>query len=139
MGCITSLFTSLEAAVNRMIPDNYVFREEQTQRSTLMNKAQIQEYMAVDKKLKEVVKECTGKDFSKAHPPTWQHIVNLKEFRDMIIHPKTRPEGNTPYDYLFKRALKFDYDSTFHAVREYINFHRRNGPLIEDCDCGLDI
>lgn len=139
MGCITSLFTSLEAAINRMIPDSYVFRQVQTQRSVLMNKAQIQEFMSFDQKVKEVVKDCTGKDFAKAHPLQWQHIVNLKDFRDMIIHPKTRTDGNTPYDYLFKRALKFEYDLTFRSVREYINFHRMSEPLIEDCDCGIDL
>lgn len=135
-GCSVFLFTAIEAFINKFIPDNYIFNDIKNNKTEVYNKDQIQRHLSFDVKLKEILPQIAGKDFSKKHPPTWQHIVNLKELRDFVVHTKTDSKGVTPYDYIFKKALNFKYEDAIHAVRDLINFYQPD--YVVECDCGED-
>ncbi|GAB3973689.1 hypothetical protein GCM10028806_28060 [Spirosoma terrae] len=133
---VTSLFTSIEAFMNKIIPDDYLFSDPKSNRVEVYNKEQIQRFISFDTKIKRILKEITNKDFQKAHPNKYQFIENLKNFRDSIIHTKTSNEGNTPYEHLFKLAFTFRYEEVLHAVRDFINFYEND--YVVECDCGGD-
>lgn len=134
MGFATTLFICLEAFINSLIPDDYEFKEVNKSSTVIYNKDQVQ-FLNFDLKWTKVIKEVTGKDLH-ANAPMRQFIVNLKEFRNMIVHTKMKSEGMTPYDYLFKTALNFKYEQTLHAARDYINFYK---PMyVVECECGKD-
>lgn len=136
-GFATMLFTSIEAYINKSIPDDYEFRDVKTSKTEIFNKTQIERYLPFEIKTKNILKEIKNKDFAHAHPKKYQHIINLKEFRDSIIHTKTHKGGNTPYDYLYKKALNFKYQETIEVVKLWLNYYEASD-YIEDCDCDKD-
>lgn len=135
-GFVIGLFTSIEAMVNKTIPTDYVFRVDRSKWTQEYNFEQIQRELPFDLKLRKVLEEITKKDFAKSHPTKWNHITNLKNFRDDIVHTKKMVESHTPYSYIFKQALNFKYSESILAVRDLINFYHPN--LVEECDCGKD-
>lgn len=135
-GFVVFLFTAVEAFINRHIPDEYIYSVAKTKNTETYNKEQIQRYLSFDDKLKKALKEATTKDFTKHFPIKYQHIVNLKEFRDSIVHTKANVTGSTPFDYLYKKGLDFKYEETLLAVRDFMNFYEPD--YIIECDCGQD-
>lgn len=135
-GFVIFLFTSIEAFINKIIPDDYNYHIKKNNRTEVYNKEQIERHLSFDDKYSNVLKDITGRDFKKSYPLKHAHIQNLKDFRDNIIHSKANKAGDTPYDYLFKKALNFKYEETIHAVKDLMNFYEPG--YIEDCDCGAD-
>ncbi len=127
------LFTALEALVNRCITLGFVYTKVTPKKNESYSKKQIERYLSFDEKIKIVLPEATRKDFSKQHPVKYQHIENLKEFRDWIMHTK-EAEGESTYDYLYKKALTFNYNDTIDAVKDFCNYYTKPN-FIEDCDC----
>lgn len=136
-GFVIFLFTAVEAVINKAIPYNFKYRMDRNGKwIEEYDFEQIQKYLPFDTKAKNVLFQVTNKDFSKAHPNKWTHIDNLKKFRDTIIHTKKQEEHHTPYSYIFKMALNFNYAETILAVRDFINFY--DPGLVEPCPCGKD-
>lgn len=136
-GCIIFLFTTLEAFINRCIPLKFEYRRSGNKSTEIFNKQQIEEFLPFNEKMKIALPQILKKDFFKAHPLTAQHISNLKEFRDSIIHTKTSSEAPT-YDHLFKKSLNFKYKEALNAVAAFCNFYHPTGNYIIECDCKLD-
>lgn len=134
-GFIIFLFTSIESFINQQIPDEYVFKKVLAKKSELFDKKQILEYMDFNTKLKEVLKEVTGKDFFKKSTPANQIIFNLKAFRDDIVHTKSN-QSPLQYDYLIKESLNFKYEKALSAVADFMNHYKPE--YIVECDCGAD-
>lgn len=134
-GFVIFLYTAMEAFINRHLPQNFIYVVETNRCDEVYNNEQIQR-MNTDTKIKKVFTAATGKDFEKSYPLKYQHINNLKDFRDSIVHTKTNKDGSTRYEYLFKKALNFKYEETLHAVRDYLNYYQPD--YIEECGCGLD-
>lgn len=135
MGFATSLLTSIEAFINGFIPNDFVYREKQSKRTIEYDKNQIT-WINFEDKWTKVLEQCVGKSFSKSKPTAWQHLTNLRDFRNMIVHTKMDQSGMTPYDYLFKKSFSFKYEEALHAARDFINFYRPG--YIVECDCGGD-
>jgi recombinational DNA repair protein RecR len=135
-GFVIFIFTAIEASINRCIPENFVYSVPRSNRTESYNKEQIQRHLSFDDKLNKVLTEISGKTFSKSHPLKYQHIINLKEFRDLIIHTKDSSEGTATYDYIYKKTLSFKHEETLHATRDLLNFYQPN--YIEECSCGND-
>ena len=133
-GFVIFIFTAIEAFINKSIPDNYIYSIVRSNRTESYNKDQIQRHLSFDEKLNNVLKEITGKSFSKNHPLKYQHINNLKEFRDIIVHTKDSKEGSTAFDYIYKKALTFKYEDTLHATRDLLNHYHPD--YVEECPCG---
>ena len=99
----------------------------------LFTKNQIEQFIPFDEKLKKVLVDATGKSSERAHPLKYQHIVNLKAFRDMIVHTK-EAESSPTYDYLYRKALTFKYTETLSAARDFCNFYLKEN-FVEECNC----
>ena len=133
---IIALFTTLECFVNHMIPDDFEFEERNKRSTTIYDKEQIQKYLSIDKKLENVLPEVTKtKSFKKAHPQKAQHIDNLKDIRDRIVHPKSSAYHREQED-LIKRIINFKFDKAFDAVAAFLNYYQPG--YIEECTCGAD-
>lgn len=129
------LFTAIEALMNRCIPKDYTYKRITPKKTELFSKKQIEEYIPFDEKLKEVLADATKKNFATQYPTKYTHISNLKEFRNMIVHTK-EAEGESTYDYVFKKALTFNYAETIDVVKDFCNFYT-NDNFIEECNCSF--
>lgn len=136
-GFVIFLFTTLEAFINRCIPKYYEYKRSDNKKTEIYNKYQIEEFVSFKEKITIILPDIKSKNFYKDHPPTSQHITNLKEFRDSIIHTKTSKEGTT-YDYLFKKALDFKYEETINAVALFCNYYHPDNKYIVECSCSQD-
>lgn len=133
----TSLFNSLEAFINSLIPNDYIYSVETNRNTTSYNKAQIQRNISFDDKIKKVIPEITGKNFHVNQSHKFDTIKKFKSLRDKIVHTKADNETRTTYyESLYKDALDFNYKNAIKAIRDYINFYEEG--LIEKCDCGND-
>lgn len=134
-GFVMFLFSAIEAFMNRMIPDDFTYSMSNNRRTEVYDKEQIQKYLSFDTKYSDVLPKITQLDFKKKHPQKHTILWNLKEFRDDLIHPK-QPVGHTTYEQITKKALKFKYEKSLEAVRDYLNFYKPD--LIVECNCGVD-
>jgi hypothetical protein len=135
-GIIIFLFTSLESFINHILPDDKSYVLSTDKNTTIFNKIQIQRNLSFDKKLKEVLPQLLeGKNFFKNQTTTNQHLTNLKQLRDELIHTKSDLTFSNQ-ESLIKRLLNFKYDDTFQAVTKFMNFYIPE--YIEECKCGKD-
>lgn len=132
---IVNLFTSIESFINSMLPDGENYIVETNKKTEVYNKIQIQEFVSFMDKLKKVLPSFHKKNFFSVRTPTNQHIINLKELRDEIVHTKSDSKLETSIE-LFRRLLNFRYDETLDAVAALMNFYKPN--YIEACNCGKD-
>lgn len=130
------LFTSIEALMNRCIPKDYTYKRVTPRKTELFTKTQIESYIPFDEKLKNVLPDATKKDYSRQHPKKYTSISNLKEFRNMIVHTK-EAEGEATYDYVYKKALTFNYEETLDVVKDFCNFYTKED-FITECNCSYD-
>lgn len=135
-GYTINLFTSIEAFLNKMIPDDFNYVDEKKDKTFIYNKKQIEKGISFDIKYKTILKQITNKDFASKYQIKNQHITNLKALRDNIVHIKANKEGHTPYDHIFKRTLTFKYKETLLAVKDLMNYYHDS--YIEECPCNED-
>jgi hypothetical protein len=135
-GFVIFLFTAIEAFFNRYIPEDYNYIINRNNRTEIYNTDQIQRFISFDDKLTKVINKISNKNFSHDFPLKYQHITNLKEFRDSIVHTKSKKDGLTPFDYLYKKALTFKFEETIHATRDFLNYYKPK--FVEECNCGFD-
>tara|TARA_R110002049_G_scaffold309094_1_gene516809 strand:- start:962 stop:1741 length:780 start_codon:yes stop_codon:yes gene_type:complete len=134
--CIISLFTSLESFVNHIVPDNKLYKKELSHKSEIYNKDQIQKGLSFDEKTKNVLPFFfDNKNFFRHSTLTNQHITNLKNLRNEIVHPKSESSFQSQ-EKLINELLKFNYDKTLEAVVKFMNFYIPD--YISECDCGID-
>lgn len=134
--CLISLFTALESFVNDLIPNDGYYEKVDSKCIQKYDKEQIQKHLTFDEKTKKVLPYFFGnKSFFEAHPKISQHIINLKDLRDNIVHPKSS-QNHKLQEELIKKILKFAYDESFNSVKEFLNYYRPN--FVEECDCSID-
>jgi len=137
-GFIIFLFTSIESFINQQIPSDYVYKNVLPKRSELYTQEQI--YFSVDfeTKIKKVLPQVTGKmDYLAKVSEKTTRILNLKHFRDEIIHTKPETQVLNPeihYEKLITKSLNFDYSKTLDAVASFMNYYKPN--YIIECNCG---
>lgn len=133
---IILLFTSVEALMNRCIPKDYTYKRVTSKKTELFTKKQIEQFIPFDEKLNFVLADATKKNYAAHHPKKYTHISNLKQFRNMIVHTK-EAEGESTYDYVFKKALSFNYDETIDVVKDFCNFYTKPD-FITECTCSFE-
>ena len=129
------LFTAIEAFINYNIPEEYQYVDAGDKKTEIYNKAQIM-YLPFKTKISIILKEIFKKDFIHSHPPTYQHITNLKEMRDSIVHLKPMKDTNTPYAHIYKKGLGFKFEETIDAVMDFMNYYKPG--YITYCSCSKD-
>lgn len=131
------LFTTIEATINRCVPYDYSYTRVSKNKTEIFNKEQIERALSFDEKIKQVLTNVTNKNFEKSHPLIFKHILNLKLFRDDIIHTKSHGQGISSEKHNYSRAFSFDYDKTIQSVKEFCNFYIKPD-FIVDCPCSQD-
>lgn len=132
---VVNLFTSMESFINSLLPDDGKYMSYGKKRTEIYDKMQIQESISFLDKLKLVLPQFHKKNFFNNKTPTNQHIYNLKELRDEIVHTKSDSKLELSIE-LFKRLLNFKYDETLDSVAAFMNFYKPN--YIEPCNCGKE-
>jgi hypothetical protein len=132
---VINLFTALESFANSILPTDKNYIDNKSNRTEIYNVLQIQESISFWDKLKYVLPQLLNANYFKDQTPNTQHITNLKELRDDIIHTKSDNTYDTQIK-LLTRILKFKYDETFVAVSHFMNFYKKG--YIEECKCGND-
>jgi hypothetical protein len=137
---IVFLFLSIEAFTNKIIPYDFEYKKVvPNKRTEIYNKLEIQRNIDFIEKLKFVIPQITKKNFVQEFSHKFQMIKNLKEFRDDIVHTKSKENELNPnnfYEELFKKTLDFDFTNTLLATKDFINYYQKN--LIEECNCGYE-
>jgi len=134
--CIISLFTSIESFINHIIPNDKPYINELKNKTEYFTKEQIQKGISFDIKTNKVLPYFFDeKNYFRNRTPSNQHITNLKNLRNEIVHPKSEATFQAQEETI-KRLLNFKYDATFEAVAKFMNFYQPN--YISECDCGLD-
>ena len=132
-------FLSIEAFINKSIPNDFEYRKTvQNKRTEVYDKYQIQRNIEFLEKIKIVLPLATGKNFVQEFSHKYDLIKKLKEFRDEIVHTKSFESKSTPnfYEDLFATSLHFEFDNVLHAAKVFINYYEMG--LIEECNCGND-
>lgn len=135
-GCVIMLHTALESFINFILPDDKEYKKVLSNKTECYSKEQIQKSINFDEKLKTVLPYFHhNKNYFLKETPNTQHIRNLKELRDDIVHTKSEREFKTQ-EKLIKKLLDFKYEETFNAVKSFMNFYKKD--YVEECQCGLD-
>lgn len=137
--CVMFMFLSLEAFVNKSIPAGYTYKKVvQNKKTEIYDKIQIQREIDFGEKVKKVLPEIYNKNFAQDFSHLFDIIMDLKRFRDEIVHTKSFEgvDSSNFYEKLYTTSLSFDYDKVLFATRDFINYHQPN--LIEECQCGGD-
>ncbi|MDM1550521.1 MULTISPECIES: hypothetical protein [Empedobacter] len=132
---IIQMFTSLESFINYLIPDEGVYIKIRPEKTESYNKEQIQKNIRFMEKVKEVLPFFTSKNFFINQTLTNNHIVNLKNIRDEIVHTKSNFLYQSQTE-LLEKLLKFKYDDTLSAIRKFMNFYIKDYNI--DCDCSSE-
>jgi hypothetical protein len=133
---VTQLTNSMEAFVNQMIRPDYVHNVEVGKRYTIQyNYDQIQRELSLETKIKDILNVELKKDFAKQYGIHQQHLDNLHNFRNDVVHTKTQERNS--YSALFRASLNFNCLDTIYAVAAFINYYKPD--LVEHCTCGRDI
>ena len=134
--CIINLFTTLESFINSLILSDKNYTRILKNKTEIYDREQIQKGLSFYEKVNEVLPQLfPDKNYFKKATPKNQHIRNLKELRDMIIHTKSDTNGKSQTE-IFKRLLNFKYDETFLAVKDFVNYYKDN--YIIDCPCNKE-
>lgn len=129
--CIIGMYNALEAFVNSIIPDDFVFQKELKQKTELYNKEQIQRNMGTMEKIKDLLPQIFKNKFNLSS----SLITDLKNLRDEIVHTKSKP-GFSTQEELIKKMLDFKYEKCMEDLRDFMNHYKPN--YIENCECGQD-
>jgi hypothetical protein len=131
---IIMLSASLEAFVNKMIPIDYTY----TTKKGLIKNLEWVLKQNIELKLSKIIPECTQKDYAKEFNEKYESILNIKNFRNELIHLSPKNElTNTKYKEFYRKVIDFRYSDSIYAIRDYINYYEEG--LIEECDCGNEI
>ena len=133
---IVMLVTSLEAFVNSKIPKDFLYHEKDAKKCIrVSNIEQIQRWISLEDKVKNILNKSTSKNFAKKYPSGQEKIDQLIKIRNKVIHTKT-DDTYQYYEQLYKDMLRFKFNETIIAVRDFINYY--DECLIEQCPCGKD-
>lgn len=131
---ITSLYTAVEATINRSIPKDIIHRKEQPKQTTLQNRQQLMQYATLQEKIK-AIEVASGRNIHISHDSIYQRIIRIKSIRDMTIHPKDDDSQLNMYSDLYKELFSLDYSSMLLAVKSFVNFYMES-EVIKNCTCG---
>ena len=133
---VMMLMTSMESFVNQKLdPKLNYSKAEGNKFQRVYDYYQIQRWVPFSEKISEILDVQQNKSFKKGYPLKQQHLDNLKNLRDLIVHTKAADKPDA-YDELYRKALAFNFSDTIHAVKDFINFYEEN--LVEPCPCGID-
>ena len=89
MQSVVFAFTALEAFVNEMIPDDYVYEKQGRKCDESYKKKDIERWLTIDEKYGKVLPEVLAIESPKGKHRSWSDLQKLKKVRDRLIHMKS--------------------------------------------------
>lgn len=128
---IIFLHSTIEAFVNYIMPDDFIFRHEIIGKKSdkfhrtirEYNKEQTERYIQFKDKISLVVPQITKIDFQKQHQKIYDNIINLSKLRNDIIHLRTTSqEKNRKYfESVFEKLVNIDLYPYVNSVKDFLN------------------
>jgi hypothetical protein len=128
---IIFLHSTIEAFVNYVMPDDFIFRHEIIGKKSdkfhktikEYSKEHIERYIQFKDKISLVVPQMTQIDFQKDYQKIYDNIINLSKLRNDIIHLRTTlQEMNRKYfESVFEKLVNIDLNSYVISVKDFIN------------------
>ena len=133
---VMMLMTSTECFVNQKLdPALSYSKDEGNKFKRVYDYQQIQRWIPLYEKIAGILEIQQEKSFKKSYPIKQQHLDNLKNLRDLIVHTKAGEKPDA-YDELYRKTIGFNFLDTIYAVKDFLNFYEPN--LVEPCPCGID-
>lgn len=126
---VISLITSLEAFLNQVIPNHFVYNGFRRGKSQKFNKKQIESAsISFKEKLTDVMQQLIEKPhFSKQHHKVINLILQLYAVRRELIHMKTNSEDWMGLYYkVTGSVIDIDLEKAILAIRKYMNLIEPN-------------
>jgi len=133
---IIFLHSTVEAFVNYIMPEDFVYRQETIGRKSdkfnkvvkEFNKEQTERFILFKEKISSVMFQLTQIDFPKEYLSVYDNILNLSEFRNDLIHLRsTSQEMNIKhFEFVFEKLVNVDLLPYINSVRDFINIIKPN-------------
>lgn len=124
MQSIIFAFTALEAFVNEIIPDDYVYEKQGQKCKEIYNKNEIERWLSIDEKIGQILPIAINVESPKGKHNSWNDLLKLKKIRDRLVHMKSAdrlssgPEKSTIWSELIKAEPP--YRQAFSIVSYFI-------------------
>lgn len=124
MIAVISLVTALEAFLNQIIPNDFIYEQTRNEKLQKLNKKEIESpQVAFKEKLTDVINQLTKKpNFSANNTDIIKPIIELYNLRKEIIHLKTY--GENEMGIYFKsvgKLLDIELESIINSIIQYMN------------------
>lgn len=138
---IIFLHSTIEAFVNYMMPDEFIYKQEITGKKTdkfhkttkEYNKEQTERYISFKEKISSVTHQITQINISKDHKKIYDNILNLSEVRNDLIHLRsTAQDKNQKYfEKVFEKLINIDLFPFVESVKNFVNLIKPDFIVIE--------
>lgn len=128
---IIFLHSTIEAFVNYIMPDDFIFRHEMIGKKSdkfhktikEYNKEQTERYIQFKDKISLVIPQITNIDFQKQYKNIYDNIINISKLRNDIIHLRTTSqEKNKKYfETVFEKLINIDLYPYVNSVKDFLN------------------
>lgn len=121
---VISLVTALEAFLNQIIPNDFIYEQTRKEKIQKLNKREIESPLVTFKeKLTDVINQLTkNQNFSAINSEIINPIIELYNLRKEIIHLKTH--GENEMGIYFKsvgKLLDIELESVINSIIKYMN------------------
>jgi hypothetical protein len=127
---IIFLHSTIEAFINYLMPEEFVYRQEYKGNNSdkflnqikEYNKEQTERFILFKEKLTGVIYQLTNIDFKKSHQKIYDKILNINSIRNDIIHLRsTKTKNQEHFHKVFDEVLNINLSPFVNAVKDFIN------------------
>jgi len=128
---IIFLHSTIEAFINYIMPDDFIFRHEIIGKGSdkfhlsikEYSKEQTERYILFKDKVSLVVPQISNIDFKKEHQKIYDNILNLSTMRNDLIHLRTtsQEKNRKHFETVFDKLVNFDLFPFVNSVKDFIN------------------
>lgn len=135
---IIFLHSTIEAFINYMMPEDFIYKQEITSKQSdkfikqirEFTKEQTERYIQFKEKVGKVVSQITSLDFQKSNKKTFDQLLNLNTLRNDLIHLRSTKKNNEQqFELSVASIVNVDLSIYVKAVQGFINTIKPN--LIE--------
>ncbi len=127
MVSVISLVTSLEAFLNQVIPNNFIYEQTKYGKTKKLNKKKIESPQVTFKeKLTDLISQLLDQpNFSESNPKIIGLIIELYDLRREVIHLKTNSENEMGmYFKSIGKLLDIELEKVIESTIDYMNLIR---------------
>jgi hypothetical protein len=139
---IIFLHSTIEAFVNYIMPDDFIFIHEIKGAASdkfhrtikEYNKEQTEKYIQFKDKIGLVVPQITGIDFQKQYQGIYDDILTISKIRNDIIHLRTTSleKNKRHFESVFEKLINIELHPYVNSVKDFLNIIKPNFIVIED-------